>query len=78
MYDRKLPNPRPFGEPKSRIRHRFETLVGITGARMAQFRDPWLETILVWFKLVWRPHLLGILWFEVCRHLARTHHALTK
>ncbi|KAK7683093.1 hypothetical protein QCA50_013766 [Cerrena zonata] len=64
MYDRKLPNPRPFGKPKSLIRDRFETLVGITGARMAQFRVPWSETVLVWFKLVWRPHLLGILWFE--------------
>lgn len=65
MYDRKLSNPRPYGEPKSRLRHRIETLIGITGYRMAKYRSGWKEVLFVWFKILWRPHLLGILWFEV-------------
>ena len=65
MYDRKLPNPRPEPIPASRLQYRIETLIGITGARMAKYRATWSEVIFVWFKLVWRPHLLGILCFEV-------------
>ena len=65
MYDRKLPNPKPIPRPASRIRYRIETLVGITGARMAKYRDSWQVVILGCLNIVWRPHLLMILWFEV-------------
>lgn len=64
MYDRKLPNPRPIPIPASKLQYRIETLVGITGARMAKYRTGWKEVSFVWFKLIWRPHLLGILCFE--------------
>lgn len=63
MYDRKLENPRPYGK-KSPIVHRIQTLIGITGARMAKFRSTWTEVIFACINIVWRPHLLMILWFE--------------
>lgn len=62
MYDRGvrgLPPP-----PSGRLRYRIETLVGITGNRMAKYRATWQEAITAPFKLLWRPHLLGILIFE--------------
>lgn len=31
---------------------------------MAKYRASWTEVVCVWFKLVWRPQLLGILLFE--------------
>ncbi|EMD34576.1 hypothetical protein CERSUDRAFT_116742 [Gelatoporia subvermispora B] len=64
LYDRKLTNPRPIPRPKSRFLERVQTLIGITGARMAKFRPKWTEVILACLNLVWRPHLLGILLFE--------------
>ncbi|KAI0341491.1 MFS general substrate transporter [Trametopsis cervina] len=65
MYDRKLENPKPISRPTSTILYRFQTVIGITGARMAKYRTGWWDSISIWFKLVWRPHLLGILLFEV-------------
>ena len=65
MYDRKLADPKPIPRPKSALRYRIETLIGITGVRMAKYRATWTEVVLSWFNLIWRPHLLGILLFEV-------------
>ena len=66
MYDRGLkglsPPPPP---PSGGLRYRIETLVGITGVKMAKYRATWREAISAPFKLFWRPHLLGILVFEV-------------
>ncbi|TFY60298.1 hypothetical protein EVJ58_g5242 [Rhodofomes roseus] len=64
MYDRALPNPRPIPRPTSRLRYRLETLIGITGARMARYRTKWKDAILAVPSLVWRPQILGILLFE--------------
>ncbi|CDO73900.1 hypothetical protein BN946_scf185016.g57 [Trametes cinnabarina] len=64
MYDRKLPDPRPIPLPKSRLRYRIETLIGITGWRMAQFRETWTKAIFACANVVWRPHLFAILLFE--------------
>ncbi|KAI0070549.1 MFS general substrate transporter [Panus rudis PR-1116 ss-1] len=64
MYDRKLPDPRPVPRPKSKVLYRLQTLVGVTGYRMAKYRDSWKDVVLVWFNIVWRPHLFGILLFE--------------
>lgn len=64
MYDRKLKDPRPFPVPANPLRARLETLLGVTGWRMAQFRPSWTEVTSIWFRLIWRPHLLGILIFE--------------
>ncbi|KAF9254339.1 MFS general substrate transporter [Marasmius fiardii PR-910] len=63
MYDRHID---PVPEPAARggIRYRIESLVGITGIKMAKYRSSWRETIWSPFNIVWRPHLLGILVFE--------------
>ncbi|KAK0220215.1 major facilitator superfamily domain-containing protein [Armillaria fumosa] len=62
MYDRTVkPIPEP---PTSGLRYRIETLVGITGIKMARYRVSWTESILSPINVVWRPHLLGILLFE--------------
>ena len=63
MYDRGVKNlpPRQTGG----LRYQFETLVGITGAKMAKYRATWYEAVSAPFKLVWRPHLISILVFEV-------------
>ncbi|PBK79305.1 MFS general substrate transporter [Armillaria gallica] len=62
MYDRTVkPIPEP---PTSGFRCRIETLVGITGIKMARYRVSWTESILSPINVVWRPHLLGILLFE--------------
>jgi MFS family permease len=62
MYDRSvrgLPPP-----PSGGLRYRIETLVGITGMKMAKYRATWQEAVSAPFKLFWRPHLLGIVVFE--------------
>ncbi|KAI0826479.1 MFS general substrate transporter [Irpex lacteus] len=64
LYDRKLANPKPIARPASSLRYRIETLIGITGIRMSKYRSSWTDVVLVWFRLVWRPHLLGVLLFE--------------
>jgi hypothetical protein len=65
MYDRgvKIPPPRPT----SVLRYRIETLVGITGVKLAKYRATWYEAVSAPFKLFWRPHLLSIMVFEVPR-----------
>ncbi|KAK0495897.1 major facilitator superfamily domain-containing protein [Armillaria luteobubalina] len=62
MYDRTVkPIPEP---PTSGLRYRIETLVGVTGIKMARYRVSWTESIFSPINVVWRPHLLGILLFE--------------
>ncbi|KIM76220.1 hypothetical protein PILCRDRAFT_826583 [Piloderma croceum F 1598] len=62
MYDRTL---KPIPQrPSTGMRYRIESLIGITGAKMAKYRSSWYEVILSPFNIVWRPHLLGILVFE--------------
>ena len=34
---------------------------------MARYRQSWKEVVLAPLNVVWRPHLLSILLFEVCR-----------
>jgi hypothetical protein len=45
---------------------RIQDLIGITGIRSARPDPSWKELLFAPFKLVWRPHLLSILIFEVC------------
>ncbi|PBK81144.1 MFS general substrate transporter [Armillaria gallica] len=62
MYDRTVkPVPEP---PSTGLRYRIETLVGITGIKMAKYYVSWTESILSPTNVVWRPHLLGVLLFE--------------
>ena len=63
MYDRGVKNLPP--RPADGLRYRIETLVGVTGSRLAKYRATWVEAISAPFKLFWRPHLLSILAFEV-------------
>ncbi|KAH0580132.1 hypothetical protein H2248_002938 [Termitomyces sp. 'cryptogamus'] len=63
MYDRTV---KPIPEHPTRgLRYRIETLIGITGVKMAKYRPSWKESILSPLNVVWRPHLMMILWFEV-------------
>lgn len=67
MYDRRLkhqPSPPPRSLTKQYLRYRIESLVGVTGVRMAKHRQPWLNIIFAPLMIVWRPHLLAILVFE--------------
>ncbi|KAJ6457962.1 major facilitator superfamily domain-containing protein [Mycena sanguinolenta] len=62
MYDRSVkPIPEP---PTAGLRYRVETLLGVTGLKMAKYRDSWYQAISSPFRIVWRPQLLGILVFE--------------
>ncbi|KAG6864326.1 hypothetical protein C0991_010446 [Blastosporella zonata] len=66
MYDRTV---KPIPErPTTGLRYRIETLIGITGVKMAKYRASWMESILTPLNVVWRPHLIMILLFEVCKH----------
>ena len=63
IYDRTV---RPIPEPTTTgLRYRIETLIGITGSKMQKYRISWTESILNPFRLVWRPHLIVLLIFEV-------------
>lgn len=65
MYDREI---NPISRPTSTgMRNRIETLIGITGVKMAKYRLSWYDVVLSPFHVMWRPHLLGVLVFEV-RH----------
>jgi len=67
MYDRIL---KPIPEsPSTGVRYRIEMLVGKTGFLMAKYRSSWYEVIMSPFNIIWRPHLLGALLFEVCYYL---------
>ncbi|KAL6299412.1 MFS general substrate transporter [Sparassis latifolia] len=64
MYDRTLANPKPISRPASALRYRIETLVGITGMRMARYRASWRSVSLACLDVIWRPHIASILLFE--------------
>src|SRR5260221_8257827 len=63
MYDRGVKGLLP--QPVDSLHYRIETLVGVTGFKMAKYRATWGEAISAPFKLFWRPHLLSIMVFEV-------------
>src|SRR5579863_6816289 len=63
MYDRGVKAIPP--RPADCLHYRIETLVGVTGNKMAKYRATWGEAISAPFKLFWRPHLLSIMVFEV-------------
>ena len=65
MYDRTL-SPIPEPAAQGGLRYRLESLVGITGYKMAKYRPSWSDVILSPLNLIWRPHLLIILTFEAC------------
>ncbi|RDX40795.1 MFS general substrate transporter [Lentinus brumalis] len=65
MYDRHLTNSAERQGPKQRtLRYRLETLIGITGVRMARYRSSWAQISLAFLRVCWRPHLVAALLFE--------------
>jgi len=62
MYDRTVKPIPP--RPTTGRRYRIETLVGITGVKMAKYRTPWTKAIFDPLNIVWRPHLLALLIYE--------------
>ncbi|KAL1741300.1 major facilitator superfamily domain-containing protein [Schizophyllum fasciatum] len=62
LYDRTL-KPVP-ARPTSGLRYRVETLLGITGVKMAKYREGWVGVFCAPFNVFWRPHLLPLLIFE--------------
>ena len=64
MYDRTI---KPIPEPMTTgLWYRVETLIGVTGGKMAKYRTPLLHGLLSQVNVLWRPHVLGTLIFEVC------------
>ncbi|KAJ7182486.1 major facilitator superfamily domain-containing protein [Mycena crocata] len=62
MYDRTV---KPIPEPSTTgLRYRVETLLGLTGIKMAKYRASWYEAIASPIRIVWRPQLIGLLFFE--------------
>ncbi|KAJ3571273.1 hypothetical protein NP233_g3860 [Leucocoprinus birnbaumii] len=63
IYDRTvrptIPEPETTG-----LRYRIETLIGITGWKMAKYRVSWTESTMAILHVVWRPHLFFVLVFE--------------
>ncbi|KAG5337233.1 hypothetical protein C0989_010134, partial [Termitomyces sp. Mn162] len=62
LYDRTLKPVPP--RPTDGLRYRVETLLGITGVKMAKYRATWIGAIVSPIRVVWRPHVLSILIFE--------------
>ncbi|KAG5634172.1 hypothetical protein H0H81_003060 [Sphagnurus paluster] len=62
MYDRTVKPVPP--RPTSGLRYRIETLLGITGIKMAKYRTAWGPAIMSQLQVVWRPHVISILFFE--------------
>ncbi|KAG0697893.1 major facilitator superfamily domain-containing protein [Suillus ampliporus] len=62
IYDRHL-------DPDSQrispgIKYRLETLIGITGYKMAKYRSSWPEVIWACLNVVWRPQFILVVFFE--------------
>lgn len=58
MYDRHL-SPVPPRHATG-LRYRFDTLIGITGARMAKYRPSLWAGVASLFDVLWRPHALMV------------------
>lgn len=63
MYDRSV---KPVPErPYKGFSYRMHTLLGTTGMKMAKYRASKWDAISSPFRVVWRPHLLMALVYEV-------------
>ncbi|KIJ06422.1 hypothetical protein PAXINDRAFT_20390 [Paxillus involutus ATCC 200175] len=62
MYDRGVNRPLP--RRTSGFRYRVQTLVGITGYRLAKYRDSWFEATWASLSVVWRPQFILVAFFE--------------
>ncbi|KIJ63734.1 hypothetical protein HYDPIDRAFT_112674 [Hydnomerulius pinastri MD-312] len=62
MYDRGTKRPLPART--SGFRYRAETLVGITGYKLAQYRASWSEVAGACLSVIWRPQFIFVVFFE--------------
>ncbi|KAG6379850.1 MFS general substrate transporter [Boletus reticuloceps] len=62
LYDRG--KNRPVLPTSSGLRYRFETLIGMTGYRLAKYRASWREVITACLEVVWRPQFIFVVVFE--------------
>ncbi|KAF9220734.1 MFS general substrate transporter [Gyrodon lividus] len=62
MYDRGTNRPPP--RRTSGFRYRFQTLIGITGYKLAKYRDSWSEVTVACLSVVWRPQFILVVFFE--------------
>ncbi|KAF8552491.1 MFS general substrate transporter [Imleria badia] len=61
MYDRG--KNRPAVPRSSSMRYRFETLVGVTGYKLAKYRVSWWEVTTACLEVVWRPQFIFVTLF---------------
>ncbi|KIK36023.1 hypothetical protein CY34DRAFT_811668 [Suillus luteus UH-Slu-Lm8-n1] len=62
MYDRHLVSKPP--RTSTGLRYRIETLIGVTGYKMAKFRPRWPEVLLASLDVAWRPQFFFVVLFE--------------
>lgn len=62
MYDRRLVSKPP--RTSTGLRYRIETLIGVTGYKMAKFRPRWPEVLLASLDVAWRPQFFFVVLFE--------------
>ncbi|KAG1894641.1 MFS general substrate transporter [Suillus fuscotomentosus] len=62
MYDRHLAS-KPL-QISTGLRYRFETLIGVTGYKMAKYRPRWPEVLLAPLDVAWRPQFFFVVLFE--------------
>ncbi|KAG1738139.1 major facilitator superfamily domain-containing protein [Suillus paluster] len=62
MYDRHLdPDPQ---RALPGLQYRFETLIGVTGYKMAKYRSSWPEVVWACLNVIWRPQFILVAFFE--------------
>ncbi|KAF8438828.1 MFS general substrate transporter [Boletus edulis BED1] len=62
LYDRG--KNRPVLPTSSGLRYRFETLIGMTGYKLAKYRASWRVVIMACLEVVWRPQFIFVMVFE--------------
>jgi len=63
MYDRNLTSI-PL-RTCTGLRYRLETLIGITGYKMAKYRSRWSDVVWASLDVAWRPQFFFVVLFEV-------------
>lgn len=63
MYDRG--KNRPVLPRSSGLGYRLETLIGVTGYKLAKYRASWWEVSVACLEVVWRPQFIFVIVFEV-------------
>ena len=51
----------------SGLRYRVDTLIGVTGYKLAKYRATWWQVSKACWEVVWRPQFIFVIVFEVSR-----------